>query len=557
MGNAAPVGSTETAMVDIEQVKRRSNPALAVARYHLERERGLAVDYEVSREVLGRGACGSVVAARRRADGKRCALKDLSKVNLPKKAMLQQRVAEVEIHMSVDHPNVTRVIDVYESETSIAVVTERCEGGELYAALEEKSIYCDIAAAETARQMLCVAKHLHLRSIVHRDFKLENFLYQEKDPVVQLDRFVDAVQANNCEHMQIEAPLLKLIDFGFAKVWDPETLMMTSCGSAEYVSPDVLCGTGYTDKCDIWSIGVIAWMLLTGYPPFHGEKKQMIANIKTARADWSHKSRWNKVSTDAKDFVRQLLVKNPEQRPDAGAALNHAWFRRFEVRKTKPLVAYDSILLSMQRYIETSRLRRAAMQLLVQQLDVEETRELRTLFFNIDEESKGWISVQEFAKAVQDLQNISQQSIFQDPQSGTPEGLFQMLDASGDDHIYFSEFLAATATVNAHSHKRPIKAVFARLDADNSGSIGVDDLRIAFGESFEGAAVKDLLLEAKLPSENGVHGELSFPEFVEAVTLSPSIVEYEVSPKRDAGGLPCGLDVFSGNLGIIPKLLAI
>merc|ERR1719191_2650584 len=179
------------------------------------------------------------------------------------------------------------------------MITECCEGGELYFRLQKRGVYTNNDAADATRQMLRAVGYLHSHNVVHRDLKLENFLYESP---------ADSAQ-------------LKLIDFGFAKIWDPSTLMMASCGSIAYVSPDVLLGKGYTSKCDLWSLGVIVWMLLVGYPPFHGDEKVMMKKIKSGQADWSHQKRWKPVTEDAIDFVRQLLAKDPDARPDANAAL--------------------------------------------------------------------------------------------------------------------------------------------------------------------------------------------------------------------------------------------
>jgi serine/threonine protein kinase len=146
--------------------------------------------------------------------------------------------------------------------------------------------------------MLRAVGYLHGHGVVHRDLKLENFLYESESDDAQL----------------------KLIDFGFAKLWDQTTLMMASCGSIAYVSPDVLKGIGYTNKCDMWSLGVIIWMLLVGYPPFHGDEKSMIAKIKAGEADWRHKKRWKLVSPDAVDLIEKLLLKDPASRIDAQQA---------------------------------------------------------------------------------------------------------------------------------------------------------------------------------------------------------------------------------------------
>lgn len=513
-------------MVNISKVKRLSNPAIMAARYHLEKEHALSADYKVSSEVLGQGLCGSVVVVHGQKNDKRYALKTLRKEGAVDSKQLQY-VAEVEIHLSMDHPNIAHVKDVYESESSISMVTECCEGGELYSALEEKGTYGDVAAAEAARQMLQVVRHLHARSIVHRDLKLENFLYQEKNPHAQMDKFVAGLQENSDGTGKLaEAPQLKLIDFGFARVWDPSRRMTTACGSAEYVSPDVLCGEGYTDKTDLWSVAVIVWMLLTGYPPFHGSKNVMMSKIKCARPDWSHSSRWNKVSQEAKNFVQKLLVKDPTQRLSAEEALQHPWFTS-SLRKVECPLSCDAAVWSMQRYAAGSKLRRAALQVFAQQLDWKETEKFRAAFFSMDQNSSGWISVQDFQGVMEQWEQTSNESPFQHGDLQTPDQLFAALDANGDKRIYYSEFMAATVNVCRHDHEDALQATFARLDADSSGSIGIDDLIATVGATFEGSDVAELLYEG---------AELHFEDFAEAITLCPSADEVDViSPSKGRG----------------------
>jgi len=528
-GGSAHRASVDGLTICLDRAKALSSNAVSThARYHCSCSgdssggRRLADDYEVSKKVLGEGCSGLVVMAKGRHDGRKYALKKIQKLKVQAK-VLRQLTAEVEIYLMLDHPHIAALRDVYETDAEIALLTECCEGGELYARLSTNGSYAEADAAEATKQMLQAVGYLHAHHVVHRDLKLENFLYESPE-------------AHSA---------LKLIDFGFAKVWDPSTLMMASCGSIAYVSPDVLKGQGYTSKCDMWSLGVIVFMLLSGYPPFHGSEKEMRTNILVAKVDWSHKSRWKKVSEDATDFVNCLLVKDPAKRLDVTGALAHRWMQARSALQSQPNLDRET-LRSLRRYADASRVRRAVLQLMAQELAPSETMELRELFLSMDKTGAGTVSLSDMKDAIrgsrEDAMVMSLGSYDpQDPVSpggcGTPKtpaarlrraksevisDLFEVLDANGDEQVYYSDFLAATMDARKQLREEAVLAAFNRLDVDHSGAISVDDLKRAIGDTFEGVNVELLVKEA----DAACRGELSFEDFMNVLeesdaTLSP------------------------------------
>jgi len=523
-------------VVDMEKAKARSsNATLTHARcYHQKADRKLAEDYAVDGEVLGTGLCGKVLLARSRSDGRRFALKTIRKEQVSR-TKLRALAAEVEICLTLDHPNIARLQHVYETEREIHLLLECCEGGEMYDRLHKRGVYRDADAAEATRQMLRAIGHLHSKNIVHRDIKLENFLYES-----------DAEDAE-----------LKLIDFGFAKIWDPSTLMLATCGSIAYVSPDVISGKGYCSKCDLWSIGVVLWMILTGYPPFHGPEKKVMDNIKAGTPDWSHAERWSRVSPEAIDLIKALLQKDPKRRPSAQEALQHPWLTLNKGSKEcRDVKLSRGSLRSLASYSNASRLRRAVLLLLAQELEPEETCELRQLFNSMDKSGEGTISFRELKEAIRNSYALSPakptktQDLsfgFDSPQrpqqrpredapspvtpaamspgspvtparalcradSRTLSELFSILDANGDERIYYSDFLASTMEARLRSREEAVRATFRRLDADCSGTIGVKDLRAVLGANFTEAEVEEFTVKL-----NSSSGEISYEAFLEAL----------------------------------------
>merc|ERR1719440_1813178 len=166
------------------------------------------------------------------------------------------------------------------------------EGGELFHRVTEKRRFSEKDAAEAAHQMLLAVNYCHTHGIVHRDLKLENFLYEKPDT----------------DH-------LKLIDFGFSHIWEPNTKMALSCGTLAYVAPEVL-DKSYTNKCDLWSLGVVIFILLVGYMPFAGSESHQVQMIKAGKCTFRKES-WAKVSKEASEFVSKLLVVDVEKRLSA------------------------------------------------------------------------------------------------------------------------------------------------------------------------------------------------------------------------------------------------
>jgi calcium-dependent protein kinase len=475
-----------------------SNAAAAAARFH---HHEVSKDYEVlPNKVLGEGCSGKVVVACNLISGRKYALKRIKKSAVAPK-ILQQLIAEVEIFLTLDHPNVARLNDVYDTDNEIALLTECLEGGELYGRLSELRSFPEPLAAETTRQMLQAVGYLHSHKIVHRDLKLENFLYESRS----------------------EDASLKVIDFGFAKVWDPARLMQASCGSIAYVSPDVLHGHGYTSKCDLWSLGVITFMLLSGYPPFHGSDDYMRKTILAADVDWRHTRRWSKVSGDAMDFVKALLEKDPQRRLGAAEALNHRWLVQSAPTTHNPTLGVAA-LRSLSSYADASLLRRAVLQLVARELAPSEIVGLRREFLDIAGEEEGTMSFSELKDAIRGDEPIAQQG------EATPKtparrlrrakteqlrDLFQVMDANGDEQVYYSDFLAAA--MNEKLREEHLRAAFHRLDADSSGTISTADIQSVLGASFEGNDTRVLLEDAGL-SPSG-RGEMDFDSFVLALEL--------------------------------------
>lgn len=448
-------------------------------RYH-RLPRRIEDDYEVQNTVLGSGYNGVVrMATRKGATGNaKFAVKafKLSKVVGAKRGQLE---AEVEIFLAMDHPHVTTLFDVYESEDTLNLVMECMDGGELFDRLTEVKRFSERDAADSVWQMLLALNYLHSHGIVHRDLKLENFLY-------------DCKGSNH----------LKLIDFGFSKMWDPNIKMHASCGTLSYIAPEVLRKC-YTSQCDLWSLGVITFILLSGYMPFSGEKALQTRNISEGHY-FMKPERWKGISEDAKDITRSLLQVSPEARLTAQGALDHPWMAKRHKIMGKASVDIG-VANALRQFGHASRFRRCCMEMMAWSLSNDERNKVREQFLAMDTDNSGTITMGELRTVLQNQLGVGENELLT---------IFSALDSHHDEEIHYSDFLAAMVSTRIELHDDLLWTTFQKFDTDHSGYITASDLREILGDSFEGAQVDELLAEADVIGDH----RISYAEFVASLT---------------------------------------
>lgn len=210
---------------------------------------------------------------------------------------------EMQILYDMDHPNICKLYETYRSKKNVYLVMELMMGGEMFDRIVEKEHYEERMARRDLTRIAEALEYCHSQDVVHRDLKPENLLYS--------DNTDDAV--------------VKLADFGLAKVCKEEPFMKTACGTPGYVAPEILQGDKYDFKVDVWSFGVIAYILLCGFPPFyHPNNAELFRQIKRGKYEFPSPY-WDNVSKDAKDFIDFMLVTNPVERPTISEVLKHKW----------------------------------------------------------------------------------------------------------------------------------------------------------------------------------------------------------------------------------------
>ena len=253
---------------------------------------------------LGSGAFSVVKEAVHAETGTRFAIKIVNKARLDEQD-LRSLAAEIETLKSVSHPNIVRLEDHFEDDTHVYLVMELVSGGELFERIVERDHYTEREARDLVRVLLGAIACCHDRGIAHRDIKPENMLLTSRDDDWNI----------------------KLADFGFAKrvVEQDHVGLVTSCGSPTYVAPEILSRTTYGTMVDVWSIGVVTYILLCGYPPFWNDNQaKLLQLIAQGKFEFPAED-WADVTDNAKSFIRRMLVVDPNERATARELLEHAW----------------------------------------------------------------------------------------------------------------------------------------------------------------------------------------------------------------------------------------
>ena len=259
----------------------------------------ISQEYKIYPIPLGSGAFGEVRKAKHHSSKQLRAIKIISTQNLSdfeKKKILK----EILILKKIDHPNIVKIYEFFEDEGFIYIVMELITGGELFDKIQIDDFFSEAKIREILRDLLRGVNYMHKESVVHRDLKLENVLFTE-----------DGV--------------LKIVDFGTSRVFFRDETMDVINGTSYYVAPEVLKGD-YDFKCDIWSCGVIFFIMLSGFPPFNGRNdEEILENVIKGKYRMSHKKFIN-ISKSAKDLIKKMLTYSPKSRPTAEECLKHPFF---------------------------------------------------------------------------------------------------------------------------------------------------------------------------------------------------------------------------------------
>eukprot|EP01018_Ginkgo_biloba_P037830 Gb_11259 [translate_table: standard] len=452
--------------------------------------------YTIGRE-LGRGQFGVTYLCTHKVSGELFACKTIAKRKLTHKDDIEDVRREVQImyHLT-GQPNIVELKGAYEDRHSVHLVMELCAGGELFDRIIAKGYYTERAAATLCRTIVQMVHTCHSMGVAHRDLKPENFLLLSKDE---------------------NAPL-KATDFGLSVFFKPGQVFKDIVGSAYYVAPEVL-QRNYGPEVDVWSAGVILYILLSGVPPFWAESEQGIFDaILHGHIDFVSEP-WPSISSSAKDLVQKMLKSNPKERLSALQVLNHPWIREDGEAPDTPID--NAVLTRMKQFRAMNKLKKVALKVIAENLSEEEIMGLKEMFKSMDTDSSGTITFEELkAGLAKQGSKISESEVRQ---------LMEAADVDGNGTIDYIEFITATMHMNRMEREDHLYTAFQYFDKDRSGYITMDELEQAlkkYGIGDEGT-IKDIISEVDTDND----GRINYEEF--AAMMRKGSPETTAKKRRD------------------------
>lgn len=340
------------------------------------------------------------------------------------------------------------------------------------------------------RQLLSAVAYCHEKGVIHRDLKPENILIE------------------NSKEKDKDFFHIKIIDFGTCEILKKSKLT-EQIGTSFYIAPEVL-RNGYNEKCDLWSCGVILYILLCGSPPFYGKnEKEIFTKILSGNFSFRHKI-WNKISEEAKDLVKKLLEINPGKRLSAKDALNEKWFKVNEnptgIIKNNN---FSIFIKNITEFCAEQKLQQATLAFLVHNFaPKEELDELKEIFFAFDKNGDGKISKEEFVTGLSNSNNLN--TILQN--SGDIEGIIKNIDTDNNGYIGFEEFCIALINKEKILTENNLRMAFNVFDRDKSGGINQNELKYILGE-YNSSAKEYLWKKMIEQIDLNRDGQISYEEF--------------------------------------------
>lgn len=431
-------------------------------------------EYKIWIDQVGKGAFGEVRKALHLESGEFRAVKIVYKQECSPEEQ-KKILKEVDILKQLDHPNIIKIYEFFEDSKFMYIVMELAQGGELFDKIQNVHHFSEKKAAEIFQQVLSGVNYLHKHNIVHRDLKPENILF--------------------------DGEILKIVDFGTSRNFDNKKKMKNCHGTPYYIAPEVL-NESYNEKCDVWSCGVILYILLSGVPPFNGANDDEILDSVMKGKYTFDIPEFRSLSSYAKQLIRKMLTYNPKERITIEDALSDEWFKN--VLKKEEKILNINVLNNIRNFNTKNKMQQSIYFFLVNHMaSKEERRELINSFKALDTNGDGVLSKDELLEGFRKIDtNLTEADI---------ETLMDRIDNNKSKAIDYTEFVAAAINRKNLLSEEKMQTCFNMFDKDKSGKISLNELKsmLQGNTVVDDGVWEDLIKQA---DQNG-DGEIEYEEF--------------------------------------------
>ena len=459
---------------DIIISKSNSDPSENYKKLNLIGEGNSTQIYRVRNEIT------DSIQAMKVINKSECLLKDKKEI-----------LTEISILTKIDHPNILKLFEFYSNNDSYSLIMELCSGGELYKEIIERWPFDEKYTSYIMYQIFSEVNYCHKMNIIHRDLNPENILIFDRN-----DKGY---------------PSIKICDFGTSKIFEKGVKQKKVVGSLYYIAPEVLKHK-YNEKCDIWSCGVIMYILLSQTLPFKGETdEEYIDKILIGKYDLESPP-FNKISKNAKDLISKLLLNDPEKRISAEEALNHPWFKDNKSKELYNQINDEKILKNLienlKNYKNNSVIQQTALAFLVHNFpQLKDVINACKLFNQIDTNGDGKINKKELYEGLKEKIKI-------DNLESIVNIIYKNLDMNNNGFIEYEEFVRAAINKEIFITDHILLFAFKYFDKDGSDEITFDEIEKVFKKSIpDQTKIHDYLVKIIKEVDINDDGKISFPEF--------------------------------------------
>ena len=458
---------------------------------------------------ISNGTYSKVYIVQKKTDFKLYCCKEILK---NKVADLPKFRNEINILSKMDHPNIIRLYEIFEDDRYISLIMELCEGGDLFQKInelaEKDKSFSEKEAVKIFKQLMSAVSYCHSQGICHRDLKPQNIVFLNKNP---------------------DSPI-KIIDFGLSKIFGEikpimkgnkveKNILSLRVGTAYYMAPEVLQGN-YDNKCDIWSCGVILYILLCGYPPFDGETEKDIYKAILSKKYEFPEEEWSSVSKEAKDLISHMLCDD-DKRYNALNVLKHPWIEKNAPNSKDVLEKFN--IKSLKNFGNSYTLTKYIRSFIASRIKDEDIQQLKNIFEEIDTDKSGVLDIKEIKEGINKMmkgKDISEQE---------KNDIINRIDTNKSHKIEYNEFLAACLEQKLYLKEENLLTAFLRLDQDNSGKISKKEIKNALSGELDKEMIDKMVSEFDLDGD----GEIDYKEFINGMTNAFKKEENEKSNKKD------------------------